>query len=61
MNLQTRTTPVAPGYESCAECYARLMVYPGVRHQDVITDILHIQPTSVNVVGDVVNNSRGRT
>ncbi|MDH1523663.1 DUF4279 domain-containing protein [Achromobacter mucicolens] len=60
MNLQTRITPVAPDYESCAECYARLMIYPGGRHPDVITDIFHIQPTSVNVVGDVITNSRGR-
>ncbi|TQJ97608.1 uncharacterized protein DUF4279 [Achromobacter sp. SLBN-14] len=36
------------------------MIYPGGRHPDVITDIFHIQPTSVNVVGDVITNSRGR-
>lgn len=60
MNPQTRITPIASNYESCAECFARLMIYPGDRHPDIITDIFKVQPTMVNVVGEKITNSRGR-
>ena len=59
MSEQTRITPVAPNFESCAECFARLMIYPGERHPDQITDLLGIQPTMTNVAGDKVKHVRG--
>lgn len=61
MNPQSRITPIAPNFESCVECFSRLTIYPGARHPDVITNMLNIQPTMINVVGDKVTNTRGRT
>lgn len=61
MNKETRITPISSSFETCAECFARLMIYPGNRHPDEITELLKIQPTEINVAGSSITNSRGLT
>ncbi|MGW7775510.1 DUF4279 domain-containing protein [Pseudomonas machongensis] len=61
MSVKARITPVIPDYETCAECYVRLMIFPGEYHPDEITKLLQVQPTTVNVVGEKLTNSRGLT
>lgn len=59
--VTTRITPVNPDYPTCSECFIRLMIYPEDVHPDRITEIFKITPTSINVAGDSVTNSLGRT
>lgn len=61
MNSKSRITSVSSDFETCAECFARLMIYPGNRHPDEITELLNIQPTLTNVAGSSIVNSRGLT
>ncbi|WP_244905993.1 DUF4279 domain-containing protein [Pseudomonas lurida] len=61
MSKNSRITPVSSDYETCAECYVRLMIYPGERHPDEITNIMKVRPTLINVAGEKVTNSRGLT
>ncbi|WP_449105264.1 DUF4279 domain-containing protein [Pseudomonas mohnii] len=61
MSLKARVTPVASDYETCAECYVRLMIFPGERHPDEITKLLQVQPSVANIAGEKVTNSRGLT
>lgn len=60
MSNETKITAIAPNFETCAECFARLMIYPGARHPDEISEILKIQPTAISVAGERATNSRGR-
>lgn len=59
MTIKSRITSVSSDFESCAECFARLMIYPGLTHPDELTKLLKIQPTAINVAGSSVKNSRG--
>lgn len=61
MSVKARITPVASDYETCAECYVRLMIFSGEFHPDEITKLLQIQPTVANFAGEKVTNSRGLT
>ncbi|WP_237142816.1 DUF4279 domain-containing protein [Pseudomonas lurida] len=61
MSKNSRITPVSSDYETCAECYVRLMIYPGERHPDEITNIMQVRPTLINVAGEKITNSRGLT
>ena len=61
MNRKSRITSVSSEYETCAECYVRLMIYPGDRHPDEIYSLMKVRPTQINIAGDKVTNSRGAT
>ncbi|WP_324723287.1 DUF4279 domain-containing protein [Lelliottia sp. JS-SCA-14] len=54
-------TPVAHDYSTCSECYTELSIYTGNTHPQEITRLLGIKPTQVNVLGDKIVNSRGKT
>jgi len=54
-------TPVAKDYATCSECYAELLIYPGLIHPDEITRFLGISATQINVAGTKVTNSKGKT
>lgn len=53
-------TPVAKDYATCSECYAELLIYPGLIHPDKITRLLGVSATQINVAGTSVTNSRGK-
>lgn len=59
MNELSRITPVAEDYESCAECYVKLVIYAGNEHPDTVTLLMQVKPTHINIEGDEVKNSRG--
>lgn len=59
MSEDSKVTPVSLDYEACAECYVRLMIYPGEKHPEEITEILQVHPTLMNVAGEEITNSRG--
>ncbi|MDR9877203.1 DUF4279 domain-containing protein [Pseudomonas allii] len=61
MSRKSRITPVSTDYETCAECFVRLMIYPGDIHPSEISNIMHVQPTQITVIGEKVKNSRGVT
>lgn len=61
MSEKSRITPVSSDYETCAECYVKLMIYPGEMHPDEITNVMQVRPTLINVAGEKVTNSRGLT
>lgn len=61
MSEKSRITPVSSDYETCAECYVKLMIYPGEMHPDEITNVMQVSPTLINVAGEKVTNSRGLT
>lgn len=61
MNItDSMITPVAKDYETCSECYAELLIYPGSIHPDDITSLLGICATQINIAGTTVMNSRGK-
>ena len=59
--IDTMITPVAKDYSTCSECYAELLIYPGIIHPGEITKLLGINASQLNVAGEKVTNSRGRT
>lgn len=59
--VETRITPICSEYETCNECFIRLMIYPKDTHPAEISKLLNIEPTSINVVGEIVTNSRGKS
>ncbi|MBT0721500.1 DUF4279 domain-containing protein [Rosenbergiella collisarenosi] len=54
-------TPVNKIYRSCYECYASIRIYPAATHPDEITTLLEQESTLLEVVGQEITNSRGRT
>jgi len=54
-------TPFARDYATCLECYAELLIYPGEVHPDVITFLLGISATQINIAGTSFTNSKGKS
>lgn len=61
MDKESRITLVSPEFETCAECYVKLMIYPGGMSLEKITRLMTVVLTSINVAGSSVTNSRGVT
>ncbi|WP_240002625.1 DUF4279 domain-containing protein, partial [Photorhabdus sp. S5P8-50] len=59
--IKSRVTPVSSDYPTCSECYAQLLIYPGMMHPDNVSRLLKLEPTQKNIVGTTVTNSRGKT
>jgi len=61
MTSQSHLTPYGDEYPTCLETRASLRIYPGARHPDEVTALLHTAPTSIKVAGEAVTNRRGLT
>ncbi len=59
--INSRITPVSNDYATCAECYVKLSIYPGGMHPDEVSEILILEPTQQNNLGETITNSLGRT
>lgn len=57
---ESKMTPIDKDYETCAECYVNLCIYPDHMHPDQISSLLNIKPTEKNIAGTSVINSIGR-
>lgn len=59
MTFDSRITPVDSNYQTCAECYAKLMVYTGDFDPRKVTETLNLLPSSIAISGQEIVNSRG--
>lgn len=50
-----------PGYATCEETHAKLLIYPDSLSISEVSDILKIKFTSAQKKGEEIVNSRGRT
>jgi len=61
MDKESRITLVSPEFKACAECYVKLMIYPGGMSLEEITRLMTVVLTPIDVAGSSVANSRGVT
>lgn len=59
--IKNRITPICSDYETCSECFVRLMIYTGAINPNEITKLLEVEPTYITLAGDKITNSLGRT
>ncbi|MFU2315807.1 DUF4279 domain-containing protein [Rahnella sp. PCH160] len=57
----SRLNPISPNNENCYECYAQLLIYPAHTHPNEVSEFLKLEATKINIVGDIITNSLGKT
>lgn len=57
----SRKTPIDDNYPSCERTYAELTIATGDLDPSVVSERLHVQPTSTQQKGELRTNSLGRT
>lgn len=50
-NIESRLTPLDDEYETCERTHAVLRIHTGSMSPAVVTELLHIEPTTTTVIG----------